>query len=277
MLWHGLGRVRERRGPVSQSAPHFRTAAELLERGSYPAEVAESLIGPVRVVYQNGASSPGELIEARDVAADARRLAGSLTDQVAMQLSEQANALVWLITQKLAQRETDLTARAAALAEVRDNLWLSYERRRRILRPEPRPEPGSNPALEDGLGSERAFFNLAGVNIQLAKIHHKMANVTGAQRDAALAEVAEDLDQAARVYEVVRELREQRYQAGPTRTWLHASTARRSSPTSGPPCSATSASILRRSDSPVRPWSNAVRSPVAWQAPRRPGCCRTTM
>lgn len=211
LLWHGLGRVRERRGPVSQSAPHFRTAAELLERGSYPAEVAESLIGPVRVVYQNGASSPGELIEARDVAADARRLAGSLTDQVAMQLSEQANALVWLITQKLAQRETDLTARAAALAEVRDNLWLSYERRRRILRPEPRPEPGSNPALEDGLGSERAFFNLAGVNIQLAKIHHKMANVTGAQRDAALAEVAEDLDQAARVYEVVRELREQRY------------------------------------------------------------------
>jgi hypothetical protein len=211
LLWHGLGRVRERRGPVSQSAPHFRTAAELLERGSYPAEVAESLIGPARVVYQNGASSPGELIEARDVAADARRLAGSLTDQVAMQLSEQANALVWLITQKLAQRETDLTARAAALAEVRDNLWQSYERRRRILRPEPRPEPGSNPALEDGLGSERAFFNLAGVNIQLAKIHHKMANVTGAQRDAALAEVAEDLDQAARVYEVVRELREQRY------------------------------------------------------------------
>jgi hypothetical protein len=211
LLWHGLGRVRERRGPVSQSAPHFRTAAELLGRGSYPAEMAESLIGPARVVYQNGASSPGELSEARDIAEDARRLAGSLTDPVAMQLSEQANALVWLITQKLAQRETGLTARAAALAEVRDNLWQSYERRRRILRPEHRPEPGSTPALEDGLGSERAFFNLAGVNIQLAKIHHKIANATGAQRDAALAEVAGDLDQAARVYEVVRELREQRY------------------------------------------------------------------
>ena len=211
LLWHGLGRVRERRGPVSQSAPHFRTAAELLGRGSYPAEVAESLIGPARVVYQNGAASPGELLEAREIAADARQLAGSLTDQVAMQLSEQANALVWLITQKLAQREADLAARAAALAEVRDNLWQSYERRRRILRPEPRPRPGSDPVLEDGLGSERAFFNLAGVNIQLAKIHHKMANASGAQRNAALAEVAEDLDQAARVYEAVRELREQRY------------------------------------------------------------------
>ena len=38
-----------------------------------------------------------------------------------------------------------------------------------------------------------------------------MANASGTRRDAALAEVAEDLDQAARVYEVVRELRERRY------------------------------------------------------------------
>lgn len=38
-----------------------------------------------------------------------------------------------------------------------------------------------------------------------------MANASGGRRDAALAEVAEDLDQAARVYEVVRELRERRY------------------------------------------------------------------
>ena len=214
LLWHGLGRIRERRGPVSQSAPHFRTAAELLDRGSYPAEVAESLIGPARVVYQSGAASPGDLLEAREIAAEARQLAGSLTDQVALQLSEQANALVWLITQKLAQGESDPAARAAALGEVRDNLWRSYERRRSILRPERQPQPGSSPVPEDGLGSERAFFNLAGVNIQLAKIHHTMANApqaSGAERGAALAQAAEDLDQAARVYEVVRGLREQRY------------------------------------------------------------------
>ena len=211
LLWHGLGRVRERRGPVARSAPHFTAAAGLLGRASHPAEAAESLVGPARVVYQKGAATPAELIQAREIAAEARQLAGSLTDPAGMQLSEQANALVWLITQKLAQRESDPAARAAALGEVRENLWQSYERRRRILRREGRPEPGSSPAPEDGLGSERAFFNLAGVNIQLAKVHHTMANASGGRRDAALAEVAEDLDQAARVYEVVRELRERRY------------------------------------------------------------------
>lgn len=214
LLWHGLGRVRERRGPVRQSAPHFRAAVALLSRVSYPAEVAESMIGQARVIYQTGPAANEQLVDARDVAGEARRLLEPLTGREPRQLSEQGNALVWLITQRLADREADPAQRAVALAEVRSNLWLSYEERRRIHRPDHAFAPGSDPGPDDGLGSERAFFNLAGVNIQLAKTHHKLAEASSsptAERDALRAEAAADLDQAARIYEVVRALREQRY------------------------------------------------------------------
>lgn len=214
LLWHGLGRVRERRGPVKESGPHFENAIKLLSRDSHRAEVAESMIGLARIVYQSQQSGRDDLLGARRTAEEARELLAPLTDRDATQLGEQANALAWLITQKLTRYEPDLGKRAAALAEVRENLWRSYEKRRRILRPDHAAASGSDPEGDDGLGSERAFFNLAGVNIQLAKTHYRIMSQSGLaarEKETAMAAVTASLAEAARVYGVVRGLREQRY------------------------------------------------------------------
>jgi len=163
--------VRERRGPVRQSAPHFAEANRLLDAAGYPFEVAEGLIGQVRVVSQDNAATTGELIAARAEVPEARRLLEPLADIDSRQLSEQGNALAWLITRRLAREEKDTA-----------------------------PEPA------DGLGSERAYFNLAGVYIQLAKVH---ADLAGSDQ------IAGDLERAEQVYEAVRALRELRYGGRP--------------------------------------------------------------
>ena len=209
LLWYGLGRVRERRGPVRESAPHFAAANRLLDAVSYPFEVAEGLIGQVRVIYQDDAATTEELIAARADVPEARRLLEPRTDTESRQLSEQGNALAWLITRKLTGKERDLVRREATLTEVLDNLWASYERRRRILRPDHYPAEKTAPEPDDELGSERAYFNLAGVYIQLAKVHASLARPHGSNQ------IAEDLDEAAQVYEAVRALRERRYNGRP--------------------------------------------------------------
>lgn len=163
--------MRERRGPVRQSAPHFAEANRLLDAAGYPFEVAEGLIGQVRVVSQDNAATTGELIAARAEVPEARRLLEPLADIDSRQLSEQGNALAWLITRRLAREEKDTA-----------------------------PEPA------DGLGSERAYFNLAGVYIQLAKVH---ADLAGSDQ------IAGDLERAEQVYEAVRALRELRYGGRP--------------------------------------------------------------
>jgi len=163
--------VRERRGPVRQSAPHFAEANRLLDAAGYPFEVAEGLIGQVRVVSQDNAATTGELIAARAEVPEARRLLEPLAGIDSRQLSEQGNALAWLITRRLAREEKDTA-----------------------------PEPA------DGLGSERAYFNLAGVYIQLAKVH---ADLAGSDQ------IAGDLERAEQVYEAVRALRELRYGGRP--------------------------------------------------------------
>ena len=198
--------MRERRGPVRQSAPHFAEANRLLDAAGYPFEVAEGLIGQVRVVSQDNAATTGELIAARAEVPEARRLLEPLADIDSRQLSEQGNALAWLITRRLAREEKDLVRREAALTEVLDNLWESYERRRRILRPDHHPAERTAPEPADGLGSERAYFNLAGVYIQLAKVH---ADLAGSDQ------IAGDLERAEQVYEAVRALRELRYGGRP--------------------------------------------------------------
>ena len=163
--------MRERRGPVRQSAPHFAEANRLLDAAGYPFEVAEGLIGQVRVVSQDNAATTGELIAARAEVPEARRLLEPLAGIDSRQLSEQGNALAWLITRRLAREEKDTA-----------------------------PEPA------DGLGSERAYFNLAGVYIQLAKVH---ADLAGSDQ------IAGDLERAEQVYEAVRALRELRYGGRP--------------------------------------------------------------
>jgi hypothetical protein len=216
LIWYGLGHVRERRGPVSASLPPFRRAAESLDPARYPFQTAESLIGLARVTYQAGSSTNEQLELTRGIAEDARLLLEPLTAVEARQLREQGNALAWLIRRRLAAREQDLAKRAALLIEVRDNLWLSYEERRRIARPDHIASPRSAPEAKDGLGAERAYYNLAGVNIELAKTHHKLAQTADAdERYALLTLTADDLAQAAAVYADVRVLREVRYHGRP--------------------------------------------------------------
>jgi hypothetical protein len=210
LLWHGLGYLRERLGPVSASGPHFARATSMLAAARYPFQLAESQIGQARVVYQTAPATNEELIAARAMVQDARRTLEPLTDLESRQLREQGNALAWLITQRVAGRERDPALRGASLTEVRENLWQSYERRRRMFRPKHNAPARTPPEPEDKLGSERAYYNLAGVNIQLAKVHHELATKAGAA-DTIPGQVAVDLRQAAEVYAAARTLRERRY------------------------------------------------------------------
>jgi hypothetical protein len=212
LIWYGLGHIRERRGPVSASLAPFRAATETLDRAAYPFEAAESLIGLVRGTYQDGGATNEELEASRPGTEAARRLLEPLTDVRARQLREQGNALAWLIRRRIAGREPDPARRSALLAEVRDHLWRSYEERRRIERPDHAGRPGSAPVAADGLGAERAYFNLAGVYVELAKTHHDLARAAGEdERRGLLTRAAADLTQAATIYRDVRALREARY------------------------------------------------------------------
>ncbi len=219
MLLYGLGHVRERRGPVAMSGRHFRRAAAHLDQFRYPYEVAESLIGRARIVFHSGKSTSEELAEARNEIAEGRGLLDPLPDVNARQLSEQANALSLLILQKLVAEESDLEKRKAQLLEIRESLWLSYIERLRIAR-EGRSEAITRdpPADLDGLGAERAYYNLAGSNIHLAKVNHALSmrlspswGTDDRQVRELLREAQEALDQAEQVYAAVRGLRENRY------------------------------------------------------------------
>jgi hypothetical protein len=134
LLWYDLGHIRERRGPVAASDPHFDQALRHLDPGAYPYEVAESLIGRARVVFQNDQSSLDQLAAARERVAQARRLLAPLEYRDARQLREQGNALSWLIARKIAGRERNPRTRESKLTEVAEQLWLSYEERLRLVR-----------------------------------------------------------------------------------------------------------------------------------------------
>ena len=135
LLWHGLGYIRERRGPVRDSAGPFAAAVATLDEASYPFQVAESMIGVARVTYQGG-GSPDELGRAQGQIERARELLAPLPERDARQLREQGNALSWLIEQKLTAGEPDLDRKAERYAEVYRNLWLSFAERLRIARGE---------------------------------------------------------------------------------------------------------------------------------------------
>lgn len=205
LFWHGLGHIRERRGPVARSAEHFRRALQTLNKGDTE-EYAESLIGVARDTYQRS-SDPVMLRDAAEQAKEAYALLEGLAKQSARQMREQANALALLIHQKLAGFERNRSKRLELLLSIHSGLWASYEARRVIARPEETFVSGSDPIQIDGLGSERAFFNLAGVNVQIAKTAHSLSS-TDPRVESALAE-------AAHVYETVRSLRQSRYQGRP--------------------------------------------------------------
>ena len=221
LLWYGLGHVRERRGPVRASKVPFQEAAKLLDKASYAYELSESQIGLARVVFQDPRATDPELSAARDAARAAQRMLTSLVHPDAPQLCEQGSALSWLIERRLAGHEPDLATREARFTEIRANLWLSFAERLRIARGQTANTPvapDAVPSTADGLGSERAFFNLAGTDVGLGKLRHelalRMAEAAGRQLavlDESLQSADQSFREAERVYNVVRELREQRY------------------------------------------------------------------
>jgi hypothetical protein len=122
--------------------------------------------------------------------------------------------LYWLIGRTLARRAPDPAQRVSMLAEVRDQLWLSFEQRLRIARglSDEEPVTRSAPAGEDGIEPERAYFNLAGINLLLARTYHELAAKQEPEGAASLrAQAGEAFGQAEDVYEAVRALREARY------------------------------------------------------------------
>ncbi len=219
LLWYNLGHIRERRGPVAGSDPHFDKALQLLDPEQYPCEVAESMIGRARVVYQNAQSSADQLTQARAQVAAARDLLAPLADSSARELREQGNALSWLIARRIAGRERNPRKRAGELAEVIEQLWLSYEARLRLIRgADAAIERGAPPAPSDDLSAERAYYNLSGTYLELAKVHHELAEVEppGSERRRELLTLAsDDLVNSRTVYQHVRRLREIRYRGQP--------------------------------------------------------------
>jgi hypothetical protein len=160
------------------------------------------------------------LTEARERVTEARGLLAELDDPDARQLREQGNALFWLNARKLAGRERNPRKREAKLTEVTMQLWLSYEERLRLARGSDssaidqrvQPEPA------DGLGAERAYYNLAGTYVDLAKVHFDLADgevFASPRYRELLMQASADLAAARTVYQHVRRLREIRYLGQP--------------------------------------------------------------
>lgn len=204
-IWQGLGHVRERRGPVADSEPHFTKALERLKDDQDPYLVAEAEIGLARVVYQK--ERVAEYGEAQARVRRARGLLRSLQGLNARQLDEQGNALFWLIEQKLAGQQKAPAVRLDRLRAVREELWRSFDKRMQIWSgDEEQAVARESPPAEAGLGPERAYYNLAGVHIAIAKARFASGGREG---------VADDLAVADEVYEDVARLRSLRYGGRP--------------------------------------------------------------
>jgi hypothetical protein len=217
LAWHGLGHIRERRGPVKASQVFFERARPHLDGDRHPYAAAETEIGLARIVFQNDRAAIAELRGAQQQTVTGRRWLEARSDQDSLQLSEQGNALYWLIQRKLAGQEKVPERRRQLLEEVQEQLWRSFERRLEIARGAGATVRRVAPRLEDGLGAERAYYNLAGVGLSLAKATFECGITPEAGEEAGKAErrrlagIAASLDEAARVYREVAELRARRY------------------------------------------------------------------
>ncbi len=217
LVWHGLGHIRERRGPVADSGELFVTALKYLDESRDPYEVAEAQIGLARIVFQARAPRAEEMQAAQQRILSARRLLAPLELTEARQLAEQGNALYWLLQQKLVDREQDPARRRQLLEEVQEQLWRSFEMRLKLVRSAGVPVGREAPKRKDGLGAERAYYNLAGVALQLAKASFECGPdaASGETRPQWLDGIRSSLDETASVYTTVADLRAARYRDMP--------------------------------------------------------------
>jgi tetratricopeptide (TPR) repeat protein len=223
LLFHGAGRVRERRGPVSGSLPLFRQALERLDRETDPYEWAESVVGVTRAVSQDkDASSDDKLAAQADLAPVGDVLAAlcARSDDAgreARQLREQARALYLVMERRFAGAEPQVGRRVARLEQVIRDLRDSYAARLLLVRPPEAVDPRIPPTVQDGVPADRAYFNLAGAYVELGKAKHALARREKAadSRNTLLSEAENAFEQAWQVYDSVRQVRESRYRHYP--------------------------------------------------------------
>ena len=207
LLWHGLGKIRDMRGPVTASGEYWKKGAELLNPGKHPLECAECQTGLARVAFQQAGSAAGAVLgQVTERTNAALQLLADLGDERAHQLSERAIALQLLSRRAAVERNPSRDVRRAELPQIIEDLWLSYERRVRIARELPETEPVKRQAPEADWGPDpdRAYFNLAGTYLALARAY-----------DADSPELRENLERAGAIYTDCRRLREERYAGKP--------------------------------------------------------------
>ncbi|MGC4111663.1 MAG: hypothetical protein QM747_14840 [Nocardioides sp.] len=165
-------------------------------------------MGFARPVYQRASADATELTRAREDARNASALFAQIGDHAeTAQMSAQADALALLIEQRLVALEKAPEKRLQRYVEVRAGLEQSYLVRLALARQSSELSVLQPPESADGLGAERAYYNLAGVNLQIAK--------TAWALDHSDPRVHSALSEATAVYETVRQLRLERYRSRP--------------------------------------------------------------
>jgi hypothetical protein len=206
MIWYGLGTIREQRGPVTASKEPFEKSGKLLDRNKHPHEYAETLIGQARIIFQGSSGRSAAVAEVDEKTTAARQVLADLTDERARRLSERANALSLLMRRTAIERNPDRDIRRAQLPEIIEGLWVSYEQRVRIAQelPDSAPVERQAPLAEWGLDPDRAYFNLAGAYLALARTYEPDSDG-----------LRMNLERAGAIYTDCRRLREQRYEGRP--------------------------------------------------------------
>jgi hypothetical protein len=219
LLRHGLGSVRERRGPVSASEPHFKRAQELLDPDVHPEETAEARIGLTRIRYhQRGRRldlGPAYWMQQQQGLRAAQELLARTTDHRFRQMHEQANALYWLI-------ERDVTVallgdgpeKLPALLKLLDELTRSYHRR--LILDGQRPPDGGfpvgyRPSLDCSMTVDRAYYNLGGAYLRVAQERARLlADAAEPNPAGAVRQIVGDLERSEEVYTHTQLIRERR-------------------------------------------------------------------
>ena len=207
---HSLARILELRGKTSESAAAYKRAQPQLEQGGeqFSILVADCLFGRARGVNQHGAADRGAIDEALGWTDDAlRRHEDALdrNDPLAVAVGPQrCKAMEGLLKVKLAKKEP-IEVRAESLRAALEILRDSEAERTKML------STGSRETeFQRYQEIARSSFNIAGPHIELAKLE-----TTGG--------VSSTLDNAAKVYRDVADLRLNKLRLRPGHPHLAAS------------------------------------------------------
>jgi len=202
-LWHALGSIWYARGQAGTAAYDFQRAIGLLDRSLRPLESAECLIGLARIIIQDAFSSEEDLVSADSDVAIAVEMLSGRPDTASRHLRAQALGLGVVVQRKLSEYAED-SQKWILLTELLNRAWNLYEERVRLAQGLPaNAVVGRVPPQADwGDGPDRAYYNLAGFYVKLAR-HLDGRDMTDA------------LEQAGLIYSHCRLLRERKHSGRP--------------------------------------------------------------